>query len=127
MSDQPTHWLYPTNEIGDYHLLNVGPGGPHHANLLWDLPATRRLAQAPIRRSSFHEVPQSVRRANPATVAVLVTWMLANDVSDWEDPDPDAELSEGDARAKILREIGSAGGKTGSAANSWRRTGADAP
>lgn len=169
MADGPTHWLYPTNEQGDYHLVNVTPGQPnlrvspenvwaqieldpdrrdtwylstgfrqmrggdavwlyaagdqelyalarvagverdaagdHHAVLLWDLEATRRLARAPISRSSFREVPQSVRRANSATVNVLNAWLLANElsVSDWEDPD--AELSEGDARTRVLADI----------------------
>lgn len=28
MTDRPTHWLYPTNESGTYHLVNVLPGEP---------------------------------------------------------------------------------------------------
>lgn len=67
MRDRDAVWLYAAGEQVIYALGRVAnrytdDAGDHHAVLHWDLPATRRLARAPIPRSSFHEVPQSVRR-----------------------------------------------------------------
>ncbi len=163
-SSQPVHWLYPTNESGDYHLDNVIPdgrdlrvsprnvwsqidldpqrhdswylstgyrqmqpkdaiwlyaageqmlcalaqvvqvyqdhAGHHHADLIWNLTATRQLNAEPIPRSLFKAVPQSVRRADATTVAVLERWMSAHHVvvADWDDPK--APSGEEDARTR---------------------------
>lgn len=43
--------------------------------LRWCHSATKRLESAPIPRTAFGQVPQSVQRANPRTTAVLEEWL----------------------------------------------------
>lgn len=103
-------WLYAAGEQTIYALARVASvyadeHRDHHADLVWNLSATRSLRRAPIPRSAFGVVPQSVRRADRATIDVLKRWLAAHgeSVGDWNDPD--AELSKDDARRRVRAEI----------------------
>lgn len=79
-------WLYAAGEQKLYALARVvhvyrDNMGDHHADLIWNLAATRQLRREPIPRSSFNAVPRSVRRVDATTLAVLERWMSKYDVS----------------------------------------------
>lgn len=74
-------------------------------DLSWDVEATQRLMAAPLARSTYGQIAQSVARANPVTVSVLDKWLKTSGLglSGLEDPDP--PRSPDDARARTLAHI----------------------
>lgn len=74
-------WLYAAGHQVLYALARAEQivhderHGSWVAVLRWCYDATERLDSSPIPRAAFGQVPQSVQRANPQTVAVLEEWL----------------------------------------------------
>lgn len=68
-------WLYAGGRQYIYAMARVASvyeeSFEWYADLVWDLDATRQLIKNPIPRSTFQQIPQSVRRANALTLPVL--------------------------------------------------------
>lgn len=103
-------WLYAAGRQEIYALgraarIRQDDREAWHVDLVWDLPSTRSLIGEPIQRGVFHQIPQSVCRADSTTRRVLSKWLRDKQftVTDWDADDEAA--SPGDARTRVLAAI----------------------
>ena len=76
-----------------------------YVDLLWDVAVTASLKDSPIPRSTFHQVPQSVRRADATTARMLRSWLRTRRLEVSDPTIDEAPLSLGDARLRVNADI----------------------